>query len=112
MRLQGEIASPGQLRKEIQDLQNSLTNVKYIMAVLLTLVGIVLAAALRLIPLPSIFTPTTQPPPAGQSPALGQGKTSAPSVSGTSEEPKVSSPAAKRASKNSASGQVNLQKTE
>lgn len=112
MRLQGEIASPGQLRKEIQDLQNSLTNVKYTMAVLLTLVGVVLAAALRLIPLPSIFTPTTQPPPAGQSPALGQGKTSAPSMSGTSEEPKVSSPAAKRASKSSASGQVNLQKTE
>src|SRR5262249_45064600 len=37
MKLQGEVASPGQLKKEIQDLQNALTNVKYMLTVLVGL---------------------------------------------------------------------------
>ncbi len=104
MKLQGEVASPGQLKKEIQDLQNSLTNVKYALTVLLTLVGIILAAALRLIPLPSLFTSTIQPASGVQSPAVDQGKTSAPSVATTSDEPKASSPAGKTPTKTNQQG--------
>lgn len=112
MRLQGEIASPGQLRKEIKDLQNSLTNIKYMVTVLLTLVGIILAAALRLIPLPSIFMPTGQLPSAIQRAPVDQGKASDQSTSTTSGESKVSSSALKKTSKSSASGPGSLQKTE
>ena len=85
MRLQGEVASPGQLKKEIQDLQNSLTNVKYGLTILFTLFGIILAAALRLIPLPDIFTRATQPSATLATPSTGQEKVSVPSTIPTSE---------------------------
>lgn len=97
MRLQGEIASPGQLKKEIQDLQNSLTHVKYILTVVGTLVGAILAAALRIIPLPDIFVSAKQPPVGVQSPATEKGKPGEQSTAPSPENLKESlTPASKQ----------------
>lgn len=85
MRLQGEVASPGQLKKEIQELQNSLTNVKFGLTVLFTLFGIILAAALRVIPLSDIFTRVNQAPATLTTPATEKEKISVPNTGATSE---------------------------
>lgn len=39
MRMQGEVASPAQLRKDITDLQHSLSNMKWLVGVLITIAG-------------------------------------------------------------------------
>lgn len=68
MLLQGEIPSPQQLKKEIQDLQNSLSNVKstltFFVAIAGSLIVGLILAALRVIPIP--IPTTTQPTVATQ----------------------------------------------
>jgi dCTP deaminase len=104
MRLQGEIASPGQLKKEIQDLQHSLTNVKYSLAVLGTLIVTILAAALRIIPLPDIFISGKQNTPAAQT-STTEAKPKEQNAAPIAEKPKESlAPPTKQSKKDEAGG--------
>ncbi len=103
MRLQGEVASPGQLKKEIQDLQNSLSNLKYGLGILVTIlvslsVGVVLVA-LRIIPLPMTFGPAPQPSAVTHGTPADEGKTSTMGVSKTPEMSKTPSSGSKEKAK-------------
>ncbi len=64
MRIHGDIASPAQLKKEIEDVQKSLSHVKYILTALF---AAIVAALLRNVPWTDIFPPPRLSPPVVQS---------------------------------------------
>ncbi len=104
MRLQGEVASPGQLRKELQQLQNSLSNIKYTLTILGTLLFGLIFLFLRFIPL----RVSQAPPPQQQPPAVTLRDSGVKDTRSSVASPQ----AAKKTTENASSAHINRPKSD